>query len=198
MKGYATLFGLFLLVYVSTNATNAQSDSSRQEITKGKIRTLINTQSERLSILGLHISMTEKEAKVFLEKSKNLFVEYNPNPVRIYVYERAATGDKGKALLTLIWDGQATMKTLVVLEGLKSYLNADFKKLFTLEALDENSQFTKNFIGKPDRAAVTANLSDLKVINYYFDKIGLILVRRIEKGKDEYVGFGLVPSKPRV
>jgi hypothetical protein len=198
MKEFAVLFGLlFLLCFPTT----AQNKPIRQEITKGEIKTLINTQSERLSIMGLNLSMTVEKAQAFLNNSDRLIGERDDyNLGRIYVYEKTTGGGKGKALLYLIWDGRATMKQLTVFEDFKSYLNNDFKKLLTMEALDQNSQFTKNFIGKPDRSAVTLDIQSTgyKHITYYFDKIGLELTRKIDNGKDVGVVFALVPSKPKV
>ena len=198
MKEFAVLFGLlFLLCFPA----KAQNKPIRQEITKGEIKTLINTQSERLSIMGLNLSMTLEKAQALLNNSDSLIGERDDyNPGRIYVYEKTTGGGKGKALLYLIWDGRATMKQLTVFEDFKSYLNDDFKKLLTMEALDKNSRFTKNFIGTPDRSAVTLDIESTgyKHITYYFDQIGLELTRKIENGKDVGVVFALVPSKPKV
>lgn len=198
MKKFAALFAsLFLLCFPAT----AQNKLIRQEITEGEIKTLINTRSERLSIMGLNLSMTLEKAQAFLNNSDSLIGERdNYNRGRIYVYEKTSSGGKGKALLYLIWDGRATMRHLTVFEDFKSYLNDDFKKLLTMEALDKNSQFTKNFIGTPDRSAVTLDIQSTgyKHITYYFDRIGLELTRKIENGKDVGVVFALVPSKPRV
>ena len=92
------------------------------------------------------------------------------------------------------------MKQLTVFEDFKSYLNDDFKKLLTMEALDKNSKFTRKFIGTPDRSAVTLDIQSTryKHVTYYFDKIGLEVTRKIDHGKDVGVVFALVPSKPKV
>lgn len=198
MKEFAALFGLlFLLCFPA----KAQNEIPRREITTGEIKTLLNTQSERLSIMGLNLSMTLRQAQAFLNNSDSLIGERDSyNPGRIYVYEKTTGGGKGKALLYLIWDGRATMKQLTVFEDFKSHLNDNFKKLLTMEALDKNSEFTKNFIGTPDRSAVTLDVQSIryKHITYFYDKIGLEVTRKIENGKDVGVVFALVPSKPTV
>lgn len=196
MKKLATLIGVALLLCVSTNA---QSNLKRREITKDEIKTLRTIKSEQLSIMGLNLLMTMKSANALLRRSARLIGERDDyNPGRIYVYERTRSGGKGKALLYLIWDRGRTMRQITVFEDFQAYLNADFKKLFTPEALDENSQFTKDFIGTPDRSAVTLDIqtTQYRHITYYFDKIGLELTRKIDKGREVGMVFALVRSKP--
>ena len=149
--------------------------------------------------MGLHLSMTRRTAEAFLRRSPKLIGEPDTyNPGRIYVYGKTAKGKKGDALLYLIWDGQVTMKQITVFEDVQPFLNADFNKLFTLEALDKDSQFARDFIGVPDRSEVTLDIrtTRYKHITYYFDRIGLELTRKIDDGRDVGVVFALVPSKP--
>lgn len=195
MKKLATLLITSLLLCLPANAQNVPV---RQEITKDEIKTLLNTHSEKLSVMGLHLSMTVKEAKAFLHRSSQLLAEPDEyNPERIYVYEKTAAGRRGKALLYLIWNGKAAMERITVFGDALPYLNSRFQRLLTLEAIDDKSQFTKEFIGRPDRSAVTLEVEAIGYthITHYFDKIGLEVTQKIKHGKDAGVVFALVRSK---
>jgi hypothetical protein len=71
MKKFATFFGVLLFVCVPTDA---QNHPIQQEITKDEIKTLVTTQSEQLSIMGLNLSMTVKRAKHFSVDPRDLWV----------------------------------------------------------------------------------------------------------------------------
>ena len=108
------------------------------EITAADIQTLVGIHSSQISILGFHLGMSRQKAEATLAHSETLLAFQDAwNPTRIYVYERTPAGEKGAALLYLIWDGiDESLRRITVFQGFRRYLPANFKRLLTMEAID--------------------------------------------------------------
>ena len=193
-------FTLTLVTFFCAISLNAQSSAAKLEITKARLSNLINTKSENLSILGLHLLMTEEEAINHLKASNGLLWEIDSyNRHRILVFEETAAKTKGRQLLYLVWDGYVNMKQITIFPEFGSYLTNDFKKLLTLEALNQKSPFMRGFIGSPTRSeeSLVLDVPSVKAdsVTYFYEKIGLLIVKRIWNGTINLQAVALVPSK---
>jgi hypothetical protein len=168
------------------------------EITAADIQTLVGIHSSQISILGFHLGMSRQKAEATLAHSETLLAFQDAwNPTRIYVYERTPAGEKGAALLYLIWDGiDESLRRITVFQGFRRYLPANFKRLLTMEAIDNTSEFKKRFIGYPNRSKVTldgGSKMDLKHTTYYYDDIGLEITHQHFKNEEQVVFAFVIP-----
>jgi len=170
------------------------------ELTKDNPATLISTNSAAYTIFGFRLGMSRPEAQRILARQKLLVGERDEfNSSRIYVYDRGPQGNKGKAVLYLIWEpGGIRLSEITIFNDCRKYLTPNFARLLTPEGLSDSSAFKKTFIGNADRSDVTLEVKsiDLKNTTYYYDKIG-IEVTLVHDADKEHVVFALVAPKSR-
>jgi len=129
------------------------------EITKDNPKTLINTKGANYTIYGLKLGMTHEQA---WDKLKNISFlkgkEDEFNPSRIYVYKN------DKTVLYLIWESsEKTMSSITVFQDFKENLSENFKKLLTLESIDDDSLFKQEFLGYANSSKVTLELKSIGI-----------------------------------
>jgi hypothetical protein len=187
---------LFLLI-VAIPAYSGQAVAI--DLGKDNPNTLIGTKSNDYSIYGFQLGLTHEQAWQILAKTTSLVGEKDSyNPSRIYVYIRNADGSKGDCVLYLIWDpGENRMRQITIFQDCHSFLSQNFRRLLTFEAVDNNSEFKKKFIGSANRSKVTLDVPtiDLKHTTYFYDEIGLTVTYKHSSDGDEVV-FAIVQPKP--
>lgn len=130
------------------------------DLSKDDPSTLIDTRSTDYRIQDFRLGLTHEEAWNILEKN-SLFLDERDgaNPSRIYVYSRNDDGSKGNAVLYLIWQpNEREMSKITVFQDFRSFLSQKFRRLLTLEAIDDESDFKRNFIGYANRSQITLDL----------------------------------------
>ena len=161
--------------------------------------TLIGTKSNDYSIYGFRLGLTHDQVWQMLAKTHSLIGEKDRfNPSRIYVYSRNSDGSKGNALLYLIWEpGEREMSRITVFQDCHSSLSQSFRRLLTFEAVDNNSEFKRKFIGYANRSKITLDVRSigLKHTTYFYDEIGLEVTHQHSSDGDQVV-FAIVQPKP--
>ena len=195
MKRIRTVLCLLCLVTVAA--------CSRQSVVidlgKDSPHTLIGTKSTDYRIHGLRLGLTHEQVWQMLAKDSVLLGERDDdNPSRIYVYSRNADGSKGKELLYLIWEpNEEEMSEITVYSDFSSSLSQSFRRLLTFEALDDKSEFKRNFIGYANRSKITLDVPsiDLKITTYFYDEIGLEVSHQ-HMSDGEEIMFSIVQPRP--
>lgn len=183
----------------------AQGSSHRTEITSVDIPSLVGKKAADLSVGGLHLGMTRPEAEAVLAQSKTFKAVYEEFfPDRIYVYPRTTSGPKTDSLLCLAWEEEMReedeeprtsrdLRNITVFKDFRAFLQPNFAKMLTLEAVDQKSAFAKRFLGVPSRTKEIvdpASIGGRKHTTYFYDEIG-IAVTREQSPKGDYVVFQL-------
>ena len=171
----------------------------RIEMTVDNPRTLIGTTSKALSVCGLSLGLSHREAWRIIDDSADLTgIKDRYNPSRIYVYHKRLTGGQREAIFYLVWQpGETAMSQLTVFRGCRELLAPNFKRLMTFEAIDNHSSFKHEFIGYPSGSKSSPNFPELtlKLTSYCYENIGLEIIHsRDSQGED--VRFALVPPRP--
>ena len=169
------------------------------ELTKDNPETLVGTNSSDYSISGIKLCITHDQAWQILKKNNSLIgVKDQDNPSRIYVYNKNQDGSKGKSVLYLIWEPETVkMKSITVFQDYRSYLSRHFRRLLSFEAVDNNSEFKRRFVGYANRSKITLDVPsiDLKHTTYFYDEIGLEITHKHSSDGDEVV-FAIFQAKP--
>jgi len=154
----------------------------------------------QLRFFGVALGMTHEEARRVLSESRVAVVveDDTANPGRLYIYERTPNGDKGASLLYLIWEpSDPALARVTVFHGAAPYLHGDTRQLLTEAALDPQSPIGQR-LGKPDRSAVTLDISmiGLKHTTYLYAARGLLLTHQVDKqlGTSKVVFAFALPS----
>lgn len=195
MKRIGAILCLLFLVAVSTYSGQVIAI----DLGKDNPNTLIGTKSTDYRIFGFRLGLTHEQTWKMLEKDNLLLGERDDaNPSRIYVYNRNVDGSKGKAVLYLIWEpGEREMSRITVFQDFRSSLSQSFRRLLTFEAVDDKSDFKRNFIGYANRSKITLDmpLIDLKHATYFYDEIGLEVTHQ-HSSDGEKVVFAIVKPMP--
>lgn len=179
----------FLLIFLLTSVCAAEQNTVI-ELTRDNPKTLIGTNSRDYSICGIRLGMSRAEVERILKGLDFLIGEAdggNPD-TRIYVYYLNPDGSKGKSVFYLIWEpDKSRLGRIAVYAELKE-LTENFRRLLTLEALDDSSDFKNRFIGKSNRSEVTLDTPSInsKETTYYYDKIGIKIIDE-KNSNNEYV-----------
>jgi hypothetical protein len=166
---------------------------------KDAVQTLIGRKSTDLAIYGLRLGITHEQAWVLIQKEESLLgLKDAMNPSRIYVYNKKPDGTKGENLFYLIWNpGEKYLTRITFFQDSRSHLSPSFRRILTFEALDNNSEFKRKFIGYANSSKTTLNVPEVRAkhITYYYDEIGLEIVHQ-RHGDRETIVFALVRPKP--
>jgi len=169
------------------------------ELTKDNPKTLIGTRPSDYSVSGIRLGITHEQAWRILEKSNSLIgVKDDANPSRIYVYSKNKDGSKGNSALYLIWEPEvAKMQSITVFQGYSGELSPNFRRLLTFEAVDNNSEFKRKFVGYANRSNITLDIPsiNLKFTTYFYDDIGLEITHQHSSDEDRVV-FAITQLKP--
>ena len=168
------------------------SPRTTQRHSLAHIRTIIVFTAFDLALL------MSKLGTVFKKTSSLIGIKDERNPTRIYVHSRNPRGAKGKAVLYLIWElTEARMSSITVFQDFRTSLSQNFRRLLTFEAVDNNSEFKREFIGCANRFKTTLDvpLIGLKAISYFYDEIGLEITHKHSTNGDEVI-FAIVQRKP--
>jgi hypothetical protein len=161
--------------------------------------TLIGTKSIDYRIYGFRLGLTHEQTWKILANNHLLLGERDAdNPSRIYVYSRDVDGSKGKAILYLIWEpSERGMSRITFFQDIRSALSQSFRRLLTFEAVDDDSDFKKKFIGYANRSGITVDipLINVKHTTYFYDEIGLEVTRQRNFDEDLVV-FAIVQHSP--
>ncbi len=184
---------IYLFLIASASALSGQSVAI--DLGKDDPNTIIGTKSVNWRILGFRLGLTHDKAWQLLAKATSLMGEKDVfNPSRIYVFSRKSDGSKGVGLLYLIWEpGERKMGAITVFQDCRNSLSSSFRRLLTFEAVDDNSEFKREFMGYANRSKVTLDVPSigLKHVTYYYDEIGLAVTHKHSSSGDEVV-FALV------
>jgi hypothetical protein len=168
------------------------------ELTQDNPTTLIHTKSKDYSINGLRLGMTQSDALKLLDMSGSMLgPKYVQNPSRIDVYHRRLDGSKGQAVLYLNWESdKKLMNRITVLEAFSDSLAPKWRRLLTLDSVNDQSPFKKEFIGAASRTKPIIDLPDLGIKHqtYFYDEIGLEVTQKRSPRGDEVI-FSIVPPK---
>lgn len=168
------------------------------ELTKSNPKTLIGSKSSDYSISGIRLGITRDQAWKILEKNNSLVgIKDKNNLLRIYVYSRNPDGSKAKAVLYLIWEPDSPeMESITIFQDYRSNLSRVFRRLLTLEAINNNSEFKKNFIGAASKCKITLDIPSIKLKHtvYIYDKIGLKIIHKHSSNGNKIV-FALFRPK---
>ena len=195
MKWIETIFCLLFLMAVPAYSGQAVAI----DLGKDNPNTLLGTKSTDYSIYGFRLGLTHEQTWKMLEKKNSFLGEKDDaNLSRMYVYSRNVDGSKGKAVLYLIWEpGEREMSRITVFQDCRSSVSQSFRRLLTFEAVDENSEFKRKFIGYANKSKITLDVPsiDLKHTTYFYDEIGLEVTYKHSSKGDEVV-FAIVQPKP--
>jgi hypothetical protein len=196
MKVLVAVF--FLLILPVTSYGQARTKQTI-ELTRDNPSTLISTNSSAYTIFGFRLGMSPTQARKVLRRNKMLVAERD-RASRIYVYDRAPHGTKGKTILYLIWEpDRKRLEQITIFDDCGKYLKPNFARLLTSEALSDSSLFKQTFIGDADQSAVTLDVPSigLKNTTYFYETIGIEVTLVHLSKNEEHVVFALVakPSK---
>lgn len=190
---------LSLTIYIFALALFLPSQVVAFELTKDNPESLIGTNSSEYTIAGIMLGITHDHAWRLLENNNSLVgIKDKGNPERIYVYSRNKDGTKGKAVLYLIWEpGMKKMERITIFQDYRSNLSQNFRRLLTFEAVDNNSEFKKRFIGYANKSKITLDIPsiDLKHTTYFYNEIGIEITNQHSSDGDKVV-FALTLSQP--
>jgi hypothetical protein len=168
------------------------------DLCKDNPKTIIGARSNNFRIFGFRLGITHDEAWQILKKTDMLIGEKDSyNPYRIYVYRKNSLGNKGEAILYLIWEpGERELSEITIFQGCRTALSQNFRRLMTFEALDNNSEFKKTFIGYANSSNTTLDepTVGLKYITFFYDDIGLEITHKLNYGSNEVI-FAIVKLK---
>jgi hypothetical protein len=195
MKRIGTILCLLFLVAVSAYSGQAVA----VDLGKDNPNTLIGTKSTDYRIYSFRLGLTHDQTWEILRNNNLLLGEIDgANPSRIYVYSRNVDSSKGKAILYLIWEPrEKEMSKITVFQDCRSSLSQNFRRLLSFEAVDDNSDFKRNFIGYANRSKITLDVPsiDLKHTTYFYDEIGLEVTHKHSSDGEEVV-FAIVKHRP--
>lgn len=188
---------LFLSIFLAT-AIAAAEENSVIELTMDNPETLIGTNSKDYSICGIRLGMSRQEVEKILDGLDSLvYMKDGGNPdTRIYVYELNPDGTRGKAVFYLTWEpDKRRLGRIAIFVGFKQ-LTENFRRILTLEALDDSSDFKKKFIGKSSRSKINLDLpsKNSKSTTYFYDKMGLE-IHYDKYGDKEYMTLSIRGSR---
>lgn len=184
---------LFLLILIVLSF-NGCSPNKSIELTKNNPSTLIGKNSKDFTVFGVKLGMTHQEAKASLGQDGRTVVEVDEyNPSRLYVYAKKDGVQKGDCILYLIWEPNSdNLQQITVFDNARDFLSMNFKRLLTLEVLDDKSEFIKKFIGySTKKMNDKSTLIDSLRTTYIYDEIGLHVVHKKFNGAEEVV-FALI------
>ena len=194
MKRIELILYVFLLMTVS-----AYCDPAIINLHTDNPSSLIGTRSTSYQIFGFRLGITHEQAWDIINSNKLLRGEINAEmPSRIYVYNRNANGSKGDPVLYLIWEPKEIyLWRIVVYQGCQNVLSSNFRRLLTFEALDDNSEFKKQFIGYANRTKNALDIPsiNLKDTNYIYDDTGIVIVHQ-QTSRGNAVVFEIVKPLP--
>jgi hypothetical protein len=172
---------LLSVVFVVILANTALSQHNEYiEITEKDITEYPEITSDKISVFGMHLGMNPDDVYLSLINNKNLnyYVDqmHMTNDVRIYVYDKDEFGKDKNCILYLIWENrQIELSSISFFEDFDSYLIGNTKKLLGFDAIDADSDLSKDFLGIPDHDFVTLNIPSnrIKHRTYFYKSKGL-------------------------
>ncbi len=185
-KGISILAVLFLIIgsyYVYAEA--------KSELTECDITSIKEFRADKVTVFGVSLGMTKEEALPLLNADERLIVKQDKfNPTWLCVYDKNPDGSEGEQVLQYVWKPtEQGLSTITIFETCSKYLKGNTKRLLTLEVLDPHSDFSKSFLGYPNRSEVTANIPELglKHTSYYYDAKWLKIVHKQSEGSDSVI-----------
>jgi len=180
------------IIYTILSVAIFSSQVIAFEFTKENPKTLIGTNPKEYSIFGIKLGMSHEQTWKIINKNSNILIgkKDESNPSRIYIYEKKKNGNKGKAILYLIWKPKINkLQTITVFQDCHSYLSKNFRRLLTFEAIDNSSSFKKEFIGYANKSKITLDIPsiDLKHTTYFYDEIGFKITHTHSSDEDEII-----------
>lgn len=188
---------LFILISFAGIAAFSQSASTHVEITENDITLTPLLSMDKVSIFGIHLGMTVEEVMDTWAGNDNLYYYEDKNhgtkDYRIYVYDTDGFGEKKDCILYLIWtDNRSALNRVTVFNDFESYLQGKTKKLLSTEAVDNNSEFFRTYLGAPESSAVTLDLPSIgyRHTTFYYPQKCLQVTLK-EDGDKKSVVFAL-------
>jgi hypothetical protein len=188
---------IFVFTIILSSSLYSQDNSSVIEITTTDITLYPKLKSNKISVYGIHIGMTQSEVNKILSENSKLYYYvdkvHTTTDNRIYVYDRNKDMEKRNCILYLIWtDNSKELSKITFFEDFASYLVGSTSKLLTFEGFDSQSKLSQDYLGYPNKTKITLDIPSigLKHTTYYYYSKGIeITFKESSDGKTAVFTF---------
>ncbi len=167
---------------------------SYTEITQVDILKMKKLDGSKISVYGLYLGMSRKDAqKIFAEnKQINVVVdEFNTKStdiesteeLRLYIYNKYTSEQDKKTLLYVIWDeGSKGISSIVIYDDMANNVVGETKDFFTKKISDKSSSFYKKYLG----TATNINKTSYGVTSSFYKSKNITTIFLDMSGKMTY------------
>jgi hypothetical protein len=190
-------FILFILILSLNNTLYSQNNVTDIEITNTDITLYPELKSNKISVFGIQVGMTQTKVNKILSENSKLYYYvnngHNTTDYRIYVYDRNKANEKRNCILYLIWtDNNKELTEIVIYGDFAPYLVGSSSRLLTFEGFDFRSKLSQDYLGYPNKTKVTLDIPSigLKQTTYYYYSKGInIMFTESSDGNTAYFSF---------
>ncbi|GEM_PF-2036982 len=178
---YSFVFFAALMPWTLVQAQVGADDEQKTiELTTDNLDTLVGLRSDRFTIYGVRLGMTQEEALQVLQTHDSLIAEKDPQNAFVRVFSKGPTGVKSQEILfTLNWESGPQLSLIALPDTCAAVLTPNFKRLFKEADADRPSAFVKEFLGTPSSRKLDTKYqkSGFTLLIWSYDAIGLTVQR---------------------
>jgi hypothetical protein len=158
----------------------ADDEQKTIELATDNPDTLIGTTSDRFTVHGVRLGMTQEQVMQVLRTQDSLIAEWNTQTSFIQVFTKGPGGVRGKdPIFTLNWDRGPQTPVITVTDRSTEWLPPNLQRLLEESNSERPSAFVEDFLGpvssrKTDRKYQKAGIT---IYRASYDAIGLIVQR---------------------
>lgn len=186
----------FMIIFPLWDISSEDKESKHaqvnyHEITRIDITRLSEFEAQRVSVLGVYLNMSMKQAKSLLARKHGMYlIRDDFNHTRYYLYE-VKKNENGKhvPLAYFKWQHRDSgLKEIILYPGFAKYMAGKSSLLVTREVMNFKAKWIHNFLGYPVGKTQTLSVPSLDLFQtdyYYFGK-AIKVIKQVSGNKVIY------------